>query len=101
MVKVVLNHSGIAEILQSTGMHRLVQEATETVAAAAEGSGVMVDNDRVEVPVIWDVDTTDRAHGIVTLAHASGRAVQAKHGLLNRAAAAAGLEVKSGKGRKS
>jgi hypothetical protein len=38
---------------------------------------------------------TDRARAEVWLAHPSGLAVQAKHGLLTKAASEAGLEVKS------
>jgi hypothetical protein len=39
--------------------------------------------------------TTDRFRANVTITHAGGLAAQAKHGVLTRAAAAAGLEVRA------
>lgn len=100
MARVRLNQKGVAEILKSAGMHRVVQEAVEAIAENVRDQGIKVgDRDggpaEYDLPVKTSVTTTDRAHGVVTLAHPAGEAVQAKHGALTKAAAAAGLEVKS------
>lgn len=94
-VKVRLDHAGLAAVLKSGEVRAMVAAATEEVAANARSQGVMVEGEPgdVPLPVETQVVTTDRAHGIVTLAHPSGESVQAKHGTLTAAAAAAGLEV--------
>lgn len=91
--KVKLNHAGIAALLKSGGIASMTAEATAAVAANVEGVDVEGVPGDISIPVETSMTTTDRAHGIVTLAHPSGMAVQAKHGLLTKAAAAAGLEV--------
>jgi hypothetical protein len=70
-----------------------VNDLAHAVAAQVEAAGQKVDNGREDLPVKVDEYTTDRAAASVTLAHPAGRAVQAKHGLLTRAAASVGLEV--------
>jgi hypothetical protein len=99
--KVTLNHRGLAELLTSTEMHRLVQDVAEQIGRNVEAQGITVgDKDggahEIPLPVKVEVTTTDRAHGSVILAHPAGIAVQAKHGALTKAAAEAGLEVRSG-----
>lgn len=96
--KVTLNHAGIAAILKGSEMHALIEKVTEAVAENASGQGVTVGafkggSGEIALPVASKVITTDRAHGIVTLAHPAGIASQAKHGVLTKAAAAAGLQV--------
>lgn len=98
--KIRLDRAGIAALLKSTAMHIAIQEATEAVAANVRDQDIKVgDKDggprEHDLPVETRVTTTDRAHGVVALAHPSGEAVQAKHGALSKAAAAAGLQVKS------
>jgi len=96
--KVKLNHAGIAEILKSTEMHRLIQDVTESVADNVREQGITVGNlkgnGEMSLPVEASVITTDRAHGSVLIAHPAGIAVQAKHGALTKAASEAGLQVK-------
>ena len=96
--KVKLNHAGIAEVLKSTEMHRLIQDVTESVANNVREQGITVGdfrgNGEIALPVKSDVTTTDRAHGSVLIAHPAGIAVQAKHGALTKAASEAGLQVK-------
>lgn len=95
--KVKLDHGAIAALLKGGEIAGMVADATEAVAGNARGQGVQVEGEpgEVDVPIETQMVTTDRAHGLVTIAHPSGEAVQAKHGLLTQAAAAAGLEVKS------
>lgn len=97
--KVTLNHAGIAAVLKSAGMQAQIAATTEAVAANVRALGIKVgDRDggpaEVDLPVKTEVILTDRAHGRVTIAHPAGQAVQAKHGALTKAAAAAGLTVK-------
>lgn len=96
---VKLNQAGIAAIAKSAEMKALVDEAAERIADNIRSLGIRVgDRDggprEVELPVKVTTTTTDRAHATVTLAHAAGVAVQAKHGALTKAAAAAGVSVK-------
>ena len=96
-----LNNAGVRQMLTSVGMHRVIQAKAEEVAAHVRDQGIDVgdkDGGRHEapLPVTVEVGTSDRARGVVILAHASGLAVQAKHGVLTKAASASGLQVKSG-----
>lgn len=100
-MKVTLNHAAIAELLKSPEMQAYVREVTEAVGQAVEEQGITVgDKDggkhEYPLPVAATVVITDRAHGRVAIPHASGEAVQAKHGVLTKAAAQAGLSVRGG-----
>ena len=88
---VKLDHRGIAALLKSAEMHGVINTVTNGVAAKVRG---MEPSYPVEVQVV----TTDRAHGIVAIAHPAGDAIQAKRGSLTKAAAQAGLEVKDRRG---
>ena len=83
--KVTLDRGGVAAILKGSASASMVNDAVGKIAA------------NVDVPsggkVITDAYTTDRAAGVVILAHPLGAAIEAKHGLLTKAAAAAGVEV--------
>lgn len=97
--RVRLNSKGIAAILKSPPIHAAVQAAAEQVAANVKAQGIKVgDRDggprERELPVEVTSTTTDRAKARVTLAHAAGAAVQAKHGALTKAAREAGLDVR-------
>lgn len=95
---VKLNHAGVAAILKSGEMAALVNGAAEEIAAnvRAQGQkvGALEGSGEIDLPVTVSPTTTDRAHASVALAHPAGIAVQAKHGALTRAAAAAGLDVR-------
>lgn len=86
-MKVVLDSGGIEQVLKSEGVAAAVNSAAQSIAAQAQAA-------RPDITVETGSGTTDRAVASVTLAHPKGLAVQAKHGTLTRAAAAAGLEVK-------
>ncbi|MGZ4530732.1 MAG: hypothetical protein ACXVXP_00100 [Mycobacteriaceae bacterium] len=97
--RVKLHKAAIGAFLKGGQVHALVSTKTNEVADHVKALGIKVgDRDggpaEYDLPVESGVDTTDRAHGIVRLRHPSGIAVQAKHGALTKAAAAAGLEVK-------
>lgn len=93
-----LNHEGIAAILKGPRMAAAVQAAAEQVAGNVRGMEIKVGDvdggqHEYDLPITVTMVTTDRAHGIVALAHPAGEAVQAKHGALTKAAGQAGLDV--------
>jgi hypothetical protein len=92
--KVKLDSPGIAEILKSAEVASEVAEAAYSVADYADHTTQA----GVEIPVEVDTYTTDRAAAGVTLAHPAGLGIEAKYGVLARAASAAGLEVRLWKG---
>lgn len=93
--KIKLDHPGIASILVSSEVSAVVGESARSVGAhitARTRSG--------PVPVKVDYvgitgKKAPRVTWAVTMAHAAGLGIEAKHGSLARAAAGAGLEVKS------
>lgn len=85
-----LDYEAIGQILKVTCAAPINQIATQ-VAANAAGDGNLPDNARVTVKQF----TTDRAIAVVRLNHPAALALQAKYGVLTRAAAAEGLEVRA------
>jgi hypothetical protein len=88
--KIKLNSAGIAAMLQSDEVSVAVTGLAESVMANVALPAPH--NSRMDVEV--DSYTTDRAASAVTIAHAGGLGVEAKYGVLGRAAAAAGLQVR-------
>lgn len=95
--KVTLDSSGIRELLKSADVARAVEDAAEAVAENVRAQNIAVEGvpGDVALPVSVRMVETDRAHAIVAITHASGEAVQAKHGALTKAAAEAGLDFKT------
>lgn len=92
-----LNSRGIAEVAKSAEVAREITALAERVADNVRGQGIRVEGmpGDAALPVEVTSYTTDRARSSVTITHAAGLAVQAKHGALTKAAAQAGLEVRS------
>lgn len=88
-----LDHAGLAAILKSAEMAAAVKSIAEDIANNARGIMVEGVPGNVALPVEVKSSVTDRARASVTLAHPSGLAVQAKHGVLTGGAAGAGMEV--------
>lgn len=91
---------GLGRVLSSGRTIAATQEAAEAVASNVRDMGIKVgDRDggahERDLPVTVQMVMTDRAHALVSLAHPAGEAVQAKHGALTKAAAEAGLDVKT------
>lgn len=91
--KIRLDHGGIAAVLKSRPVAAEVVKAAEKVATAARGQGYTawdknIKGRAVRVPLPVDVDpyVTDRAAALVTITHPAGIGMQAKHGVLTRAA---------------
>lgn len=96
--RVKLNTQEIAARLKDDDVRAAVRELAEKVKSNVEAQGIRVgDRDggahEYDLPVTINSQTTDRAREVVVLPHAAGLAVQAKHGVLTKAASAVGLEV--------
>lgn len=84
---VTLNHAGVSEILKSN-CRKLVDDVAQQLGQRASVHGSRISNLDVQVESL----TTDRAVGRV---HVCPLPAQLKMGVLTRAAADLGLEVKS------
>jgi hypothetical protein len=91
--KIRLDSRGIGAMLKSAGVASAVEASAESVLSNV---GAVEAHDGQVVPVEVTTGTTDRAIARVTLLHAAGMGLQAKHGTLTKAAQAAGLEVRGG-----
>lgn len=80
-----LDHDGIAAILKSPELGVVVHQAAEEV----------VGNLGVDADVEVEDVVTDRVVSVVTIKDPRGMVWQSRDGLLTRAAAAAGLEVRA------
>lgn len=91
----VINSPGVEEYLATDPeLHAFMGAKVGEVVASLDNEVFAWSNDstiRVAVPILFSVHTTDRAAGIVTLAHPAGLALEAKYGYLAQAAAAAGF----------
>lgn len=96
MAEVRLNRKGIREVLTSEPVRTLLHAKADEVAAAVRAQGHRVsDGSPLPVDVVPERDT-DRAAVSVAIQHPAGVGMEAKHGVLRRAAEAAGLDVKDG-----
>lgn len=90
-ITVKLDHAAIARMLK-VQFAPAVTELAERVAATARenldnaGHGLVDDDVRTYA--------TDRAHSVVAIAHPAGKRIEAKYGILAKAAAEHGLEVR-------
>lgn len=88
-VEFVLDVGGVREILQSAEVRTMVDQAAAQIADRVR-AGV-----RAPEAVRVDAYTTDRQAAGVTIADVRGMAWQARDGVLTRAAAAVGADVKA------
>lgn len=86
-VHVTVDHAAIGEIAKSAGIRSMVDAAAEQIAGHVRGEV------GADVPVVVDHYTTDRAAAAVVITDVRGAGLQAKHGVLTRAASAIGVEV--------
>lgn len=106
--RVRLDSRGLAEVMESAGVTSMTTRASEQTAAAVVAQGREVNSrgqrsSGKELPV--DVDMRPargtgrirdhRAMGVVTLVHPAGLGMQAKHGVLTRAAETTGARVRT------
>lgn len=99
--KVKLDNAGIHALAGNAEMKNLCRDAANRIASHIRAEGIRVgDRDggprEYELPVEVREGVYDgRAYADVVITHPSGAAVQAKHGVFTRAAAAERLIVKS------
>lgn len=84
-----LDSAGIRQLLRGDDVRLLIDGAAEDILARVK------DALPPDTPVILSKYTTDRGAAAVTIADIRGMAWQARDGVLTRAAAQAGLEVKA------
>lgn len=80
--------AGIAEVLKSPGFAAAVHEAAQSIAGHARAA-------HPDAEIVVDDYVTDRAASSVTVKDPRARLWQVRDGHLTRAAAQAGLEVRS------
>jgi hypothetical protein len=89
-VKIRLDRDGIAEMLRSAPVEAAVLAKAEMVQRLTAAARTVAKRD---APVWVGAHETDRAAATVTIAHAGGMAMEAKHGPLTKAARAVGLDI--------
>jgi hypothetical protein len=87
-VEFALDPAGVREVLQSQEVRSMVDEAAQQIAARVSAQVP------ADVPVEVRAYSTDRQAATVTVRDVRGMVWQARDGLLTRAAAAVGAEVK-------
>lgn len=99
-VKVHIRNAGLQEIKRSAQVREVHRLAVEAVADNVRNQGIKVGDrnggpDEIPLPVAVRLTAdVNGAKGAVILDHPAGKAVQAKHGSLTKAAAQAGLHVR-------
>lgn len=97
--RIKLDSRALEAILKSEEVRNELQDLAGEMKSFIEGHGIRVgDADggkhEYDLPVTVESQTTDRAREVVGINHPAGMAVQAKHGVLTKAAAHVGLQVK-------
>lgn len=87
MTDIKIDRAGIRKVLKSPEVAATVHGYARRIASAVKSS-------EPEADVVVDDYATDRAASSVTIRDARGRIWQARDGILTRAAAGVGLEVK-------
>ncbi|MDX8054804.1 hypothetical protein SK571_36005 [Lentzea sp. BCCO 10_0798] len=88
-----VDRDGVAEILQSPELAAHLKALAEEVATGARSQGHRVTSgDLLPVDVLHD-PAPDRVGYTVAVKHPAGMGMEAKHGVLTRAAGALGLTV--------
>jgi hypothetical protein len=87
--KVKIDRSGIQALLKSSGVASEVEGYADGIAASVLSHPSVASRD-IDVETASGV--SDRARTIVTIMHAAGLGLQAKHGVLSRAVGDSGLK---------
>ncbi|MFD8494265.1 hypothetical protein [Amycolatopsis sp. NPDC059657] len=91
--RVEVDRDGVAELLHSPAFHAAIQAAAEVVADAARGRGLHVENGEALPVEVFDDPSPSRAGVTVAIRHPAGVGMEARHGVLKRAATDARLSV--------
>src|SRR6187399_2140602 len=91
--RIELDHDGIAELLHSAEVHDALHTVAEQVAETARAGGHRVTSG-AELPIeVFDDPNRDRTAVTVAIRHPAGVGMEARYGVLKRAAETAGLDV--------
>lgn len=90
--------AGIGAVLKSKPVQVMIEAAAKQVAANVDSQKLEATSGTSEgqppqIKGTVHTSVTDRARANVVIEHPAGQGMQAKHGVLTRAAAEAGLEV--------
>jgi hypothetical protein len=88
-----VDRGGVRELLNSDEFANAVRVAAEQVGATARGAGRRVTSGEPLPVEVYDDPNHDRAATTVAVRHPAGVGMEARYGLLKRAAEATGLEV--------
>jgi hypothetical protein len=92
VARLELDSAGIAEVLASAGVRDAVRQAAAEVADQVRARDLRT-SDGALLPVeVREEPDTDRARVSVAIPHAAGVGMEARHGVLRRAAEAIGLD---------
>ncbi len=98
-VGIKLNHAGMAQMLKSVEVGGAVDDLAERVAEAVNSQGRVAHagygSMGPEIVATVKRTMTDRQKAVVIIQHPAAAAMQAKYGILTRAAASVGAEVTS------
>ncbi|GAA1306031.1 hypothetical protein [Saccharothrix xinjiangensis] len=89
----LLDRDGVRELLNSDGFQDAVQAAADQVGAVARGAGHRATSGEPLPVEVFDDPRHDRVGVTVAVHHPAGVGIEARYGLLKRAAEATGLEV--------
>lgn len=84
-----LDTAGVREILKGPDVRRVIDDVANEIAAHVQAAVP------ADTPVVVRGYTTDRGSASITVQNVRAMAWQARDGILTRAAASAGLEVKA------
>ena len=100
-VDVDLDRSGVGVVAKSAQMMDAVEDAANRIAANVGAQGLIATSGATKsaalITAVVSTGVTDRDRATVTIQHPAGLAMQARHGVLTKAASMAGLEVKAAK----
>lgn len=88
-----VNRAGVAELLNSPEFHDAVRAAAEQAGATARGADHRVTSGEPLPVEVLDDPRHDRVGVTVAVRHPAGVGMEARYGLLKRAAEANGLTV--------
>lgn len=91
--RIRLDHLGLHEVLTSAEVDDALESLVAEAVVHAQADPAI---QRHGAEIKSDSYLTDRVAYSITIAHAGGRGMEAKYGVLTRAAAAVGLEVTEG-----
>ncbi|WP_158885075.1 hypothetical protein [Amycolatopsis anabasis] len=94
--RVTLDRAGVAEILKSAEFDAIIRELAKKVGEIARSGGHRVTSGEPLPIDVYSDPNRDRAGWTVAIRHPAGVGMEARYGVLARAAGSSGLEVNGG-----